>query len=69
MSQPLRQIIRPIAACLVAALLAGCATGDPVERVDPITGEKSYSTTLWSSEKMTTTVTHEEIKKSAEHPK
>jgi hypothetical protein len=66
-----RQIHRPspAASVLVWVLLFGCTTEDAVERTDPFTGEKSYSTTLWSSEKKTTTVTHEEIKKAAEEPK
>ena len=48
---------------------ARCATRDLVERVDPVTGEKSCSTTIWSSEKTGPTVTPEEVKKASQQPK
>lgn len=51
------------------AVSSGCAPRDPVERVDPMTGEKSYSTTIWSSEKTGPTVTPDDVKKAAQQPK
>lgn len=51
------------------AFALGCATHEPAERVDPITGEKSYSTTVWSSEKRGPTVTPDDVKKAAQPPK
>ena len=51
------------------AVAPGCATHEPVERVDPIAGEKSYSTTIWSSEKTGPTVTPDDVKKAAQQPK
>ncbi len=60
----------PLLAVLgVLAVASGCATHEPVERVDPITGTKSYSTTVWSSEKTGPTVTPDDVKKAAQQPK
>ena len=68
--------VRQIFVCLpwlaVLGLLAvapGCATHEPVERTDPINGSKSYSTTVWSSEKTGPTVTPDDVKKAAQQPK
>ncbi len=51
------------------SVASGCATHEPVERVDPITGTKSYSTTVWSSEKPGPTVTPDDVKKASQQPK